>query len=1383
VPCIPDHELIRCIGKGSYGEVWLARSIVGTYRAVKVVRRKSFSDERPFEREFAGLKRFEPISRTHPGFISILHIGRNERSKFFYCIMEIADDLRSGQAIAPGKYAPRTLASELTRRVRLPLGECVEIGSSLAAALKHLHRNGLVHRDIKPSNIIFVDGLPKLADIGLVTAISEATTSLGTRGYAPPEESGHPTADLYSLGKVLYEISTGKGPERFPELPADLNELCAATQFIRFNEIILKACEANVQKRFQSAEAMRVVLSQCQDRAHTASTRDTDSRKSSRTNAVCGGERKLLTVVFVQIARTERADPEAAQSFMRGCLDIITPALQRFGGTPVQTLSDGVMAVFGGPVACEDHARRAAHSALAVQQTLGAYREDAGSNYGFGFEVRISLSTGLAISETGGPEQPPTGDVVDLAGQILNSAQPGEIVMTDATCKVVRDYFLVKELGDRRVHGKGTPLKVFELTAARHLRTRIEAGLERGLTPFVGRAKEFALLRERLADARTGHGQIVLLAGEPGLGKSRLLLEFQHSLAVGEICWLAGRSISFGSQIAYLPIIDLMRRLFGMEDGENQTQTYSRFEAEAEALGADVLPDLPFIKQLLSLDTKCENLPDMDAQQRRVKTFEALRNVILKRAQRDSVILVLEDLHWVDRTSQDFLVSLADSLSMAPILMVLTYRPGYQNPFPERSFVTRLTLQQLSDKETLEMAGQMLTDHQVPEQLRDLVLGKAEGNPFFVEEMIKSLQEAGALEPRDGSSKAGKASARIEVPDAIQDVVMSRIDRLEPSPRKALQLASVIGREFTIELLETISDLNEPLAESLQKLKSAELIYERSVFPQYTCFFKHALTQEVAYNSLLLQRRKELHCLVAAAIEELHASRLPEFYGLLAYHYERGEEWERALDYLRRAAERCHTIAAFREEAYQLGQAMAIAQRLAQPEVVSDLRGQRGVAWVKCGLWAKARPDLETALMELPPENLSRRAELLSSLAGACFWDLDVPSMQKYAIEGGVLAQSSEGRGLNDDLIAGLLSWLGAKYQMEGDLTAATELYDRALAKGAGYCSAALAMYPMALYFQGRLAEGLERARESAEAFRSFGDVFAATFGHPHLGLALASCGRYSEAARVFDEARQLGRKHEIWTFQARTLAMSAGFHLDLFDFKGNEKLAEEAREQARSAGFRPSEVSAGLDLVFNFARRGEFARAEVLARETAITAAQVGGWHQWLWQLRLQQANAEIACAAGDWRRALDYAEATIAQSLHRRAKYLVLGVETRARALAGLGRKIEAIKDLRQAVQSARKMGDPAVFLRTATTLLATEGEDSVLQETRATARRIRDQLDAEMRRHFESAQQVLLLGPLDGNVVGPMNDCAVQKPKSKKGRSPKCEEQNAGKSGSTV
>jgi tetratricopeptide (TPR) repeat protein len=747
------------------------------------------------------------------------------------------------------------------------------------------------------------------------------------------------------------------------------------------------------------------------------------------------------------------------------------------------------------------------------------------------------------------------------------------------------------------------------------------------------------------------------------------------------------------------------------------------------------------LKFLLSVPSDNEGVAEMDAQQRRVKTFEVLRNLILTKAQRGPVVVEVEDLHWIDRTSEDFLVSFADSLSMAPVLMLLSYRPGYRNPFPERSFITRLMLQPLSASESLELATRCLTRTALPEEVRQLVLAKAEGNPFFVEELIKSLTEIGALRPQKGTSRPSETLSLSQVPDTIQDVIMSRIDRLEASPKRTLQLASVIGREFAVSLLETIADLEEPLADSLQKLKSLELIYERSVFPEHTCFFKHALTQEVAYNSLLVQHRKQLHCLVAAAIEELNAARLPEYYGLLAHHYERGEEWDRALDYLRRAAERSRGVGAHREEAFHLGQAIAVAARLGQSEIVTSLRGQRGTAWVKAGLWTEARPELEAVLAELPRENRANRAELLASLAGACFWGLDVPGMQRCAEEGHALA-TEVGR---EDLIAESLTWLGACQQALGNLTSAAEFFERARTRGGGCFSAALANYPLTLYLHGRLQPALERAREAIEKFRSLSDFFAATFGHPHFGLVLAGCGRYAEAARIFSEARELGQKYEIWAFHARAVAMSAGFHLDVFDWEGHEALAQQAREHARSAPFRPSEVSADVDLVFNYARRGEVSRAETLVKDAGTLAAQIGGWHQWLWSLRLKQARAEIAFARGDWSDALTLASAAIAECESRgRAKYVVAGLETRGKSFAALGRVHEALDDFRRAVQLARAMGDPALLLRASSSLLATEGDDALLSEARATARRIISELpNAEMRRRFESAEPVRLLG----------------------------------------
>jgi hypothetical protein len=293
-PHVPDHDLVRCVGQGSYGAVWLARNVMGTFRAVKVVFRSTFGSERPYEREFSGVQKFEPISRSHPGLVSILHVGRNTDSGYFYCVMEAADDLVSGRQIDPAKYAPRTLSSETRKHSRLPLAECLQIGVSLASALTYLHQRGLVHRDIKPSNIIFVEGVPKFADVGLVTDIGQKATFVGTEGYIPPEGPGAPGADLYSLGKVLYEIALGQTPDQFPELPSRLRELDEAPGLMQLNEVILKACAPRPEKRFQSAEEMRSALAALQSEQRTGS-RSTSVRPASKATA----ERKTLSVVIL----------------------------------------------------------------------------------------------------------------------------------------------------------------------------------------------------------------------------------------------------------------------------------------------------------------------------------------------------------------------------------------------------------------------------------------------------------------------------------------------------------------------------------------------------------------------------------------------------------------------------------------------------------------------------------------------------------------------------------------------------------------------------------------------------------------------------------------------------------------------------------------------------------------------------------------------------------------------------------------------------------------------------------------------------------------------------------------------------------------------------
>ena len=762
-----------------------------------------------------------------------------------------------------------------------------------------------------------------------------------------------------------------------------------------------------------------VQLSRCKNESVERNDNKTATRK--RRTPPHGLERKLLTALAAHAAPLGNVDLETLQSFRAACLEIMRPAVARYAGSFLESPGDAAIATFGGAVAVEEHARLATLAALEIMETLNSARAFLIGRYGFEFAIRIGLNTGLAIAPRGKGGLPPSGDAVNLASRLISLADAGQIIISDELWKVVNDYFVTSPLPEKSLQGIRMAPKL--VLSVKPVRTRIEAEAAKGLTPFVGRQKELELLNDKLALARAGKGQVLLLAGEAGMGKSRVLLEFNRTVRGHELGWVAGRSISFGGQMAYLPIIDLLRQLFRISDGDDHAAIAARIDAETRALGARMEEAAPIFKYLLSLHGGTGPASEMDAQVRRVKTFEALRNLFLTSAAASPLVIVIEDLHWADKTSEEFLLTLADSMSMAPLLMLVTYRPGHSNPFPERSFITRAMLHPLNREESLTLTAQVRSEKAVPEKFRELVVAKAEGNPFFLEEMVKSLEESGAL-------GGGAHASALRVPDTIQDVIMSRIDRLEESPRTTLQLAAVIGREFSVHLLETIADLNEPLASSLQNLKSLELIYERAIFPEPICIFRHALTQEVAYNSLLLQRRKELHCLVAAALEEIHASRLPEFYELLAYHYERGEEWERGLDYVRRAAEQCRRVGAYREEAIQLSRAMNLATKLGQSELITELRGRRGAARVKIGMFTDAKPDLEAALAELPVENRGRRAELLLCLAGASFWGLDTPGTQKYGAEGYAQAEAA-GR---DDLMAEGLTYLGASQQSLGNL-------------------------------------------------------------------------------------------------------------------------------------------------------------------------------------------------------------------------------------------------------------------------------------------------------------------------------------------------------------
>jgi tetratricopeptide (TPR) repeat protein len=508
------------------------------------------------------------------------------------------------------------------------------------------------------------------------------------------------------------------------------------------------------------------------------------------------------------------------------------------------------------------------------------------------------------------------------------------------------------------------------------------------------------------------------------------------------------------------------------------------------------------------------------------------------------------------------------------------------------------------------------------------------------------------------------------------------------------------------------------LQTQLAQLQDLQLL-SRILDEELTYAFKHALTQEAVYQSLLFKTRQDLHHAVAVTYEQLYANSADENAALLAYHFELAQDSEKALHYLQRAARWARRAAAHREEAALLGRAIVLAEQTGQPVLAAELHAQRGHAFTSLTQWANARTELEAALAGLPTEHAVERAQVLADLAIVCHWLLDVPTTRRYANEALTLAEQL-GR---EDLAAGALCALALADSSDGLTQAGLKNFELAFARAGNPRTLALAagqeMYGIIQYWFGDFQQSIDRERAAVRLAEELND--SATFMRAlgDLGLALMGSGRYAEALQTFAETREFGRKHDLLTWTARAIAMESGCHLELYDFRGAETLAEEARDLARSSNFIGPVVSAGIDLLFNYARRWEPGLAQRLVPEVGAEVERGKGSHEWLWRMRFAQVRAELALAQQNWAEAFTAADEAISRGRATgRVKYIVAGMVVRGQALANQGHRDKALGDLRTAVKRARKLGDPGVFLRAAAALLAVEGDDTVSAEARAVA-----------------------------------------------------------------
>jgi class 3 adenylate cyclase/tetratricopeptide (TPR) repeat protein len=660
--------------------------------------------------------------------------------------------------------------------------------------------------------------------------------------------------------------------------------------------------------------------------------------------AALEGERKQVTVLFADLKGSMELladrDPEEARKILDPVLEMMMEAVHRYEGTVNQVMGDGIMALFGAPLAHEDHAVRACYAALRMQEGVRRYSEQLRRAQGVEAQIRIGLNSGEVVVRSVGSDlrmdYTAVGQTTHLAARMEQLATPGTVRLTGETLQLAEGYVEVRALGPIPVKGLSDPIEIFELTGAGQARTRLQVAALRGFTRFVGRDAEVEHLRRVLGQASAGFGQAVAIVGEAGVGKSRLTYEFTRSHRVHDWLILEASSVSYGKATSYLPVIDLLKGYFKIGDRDSHREM--RDKVMGRVLGLDRALELllPPLLALLDVPVDDATWQTLDPPRRRQRTLDAVKRLLLRESQVQPLLLVFEDLHWIDGETQVLLDNLVDSLGSARLLLLVNYRPEYQHGWSSKTSYSQMRLDALPVETAGELLEALLGNDPGLAPLKQLLVKR--GNPFFLEETVRTLVETKALDGSRGRYRLTQPLQALLVPQTVQTILTARIDRLSPEDKRLLQTASVVGKDVPFALLQPIAELpDETLRGGLDRLRAAEFVYEAGLFPDLEYTFKHALTHEVAYGSLLHERRRRLHARIVEAIETLSRNRQGEQIERLAHHALRGELWDKAVAYLRQAGLRAMARGAYREAIPHLEQALGALRHLSQTRETTEL--------------------------------------------------------------------------------------------------------------------------------------------------------------------------------------------------------------------------------------------------------------------------------------------------------------------------------------------------------------------------------------------------------------------------------------------------------------
>src|SRR5262244_3985048 len=889
------------------------------------------------------------------------------------------------------------------------------------------------------------------------------------------------------------------------------------------------------------------------------------------------GERKQVTVLFADIRGStsllEGLDPEEAQKIIDPVLRVMMDAVHRYEGTVNQVLGDGIMALFGAPLAHEDHAVRACYTALAMQEEMRRYRRKLGQSEESGLQIGIGLNSGevvvSSISNDLNVDYSALGHTTHMAARMQELAAGGTTLMTASTLRQTEGFVQVKSLGAVQVKGVSRPVEAFEVVTATTARTRVQAAAVRGLTPLVGRRREIEVFGKLMEEAGSGKGQILAIVGEPGLGKSRLVHEFtRHQLRPGWLV-LEGASVSYGKATPYFPLIEMLRRYFQIADGEGSEGIQDRVVMHIleldntfkdaippilSLLGAlpdEVHPSAPWT-QFKELIDATERYLGMDPQQRRRYTFEAIKRVLVRESQRQALLIVFEDLHWIDSETQAFLDSFVESLPMARLVLVVDYRPEYSHSWGDKTYYRQIRVDPLQPASAEELLQYLLGSNKDLAPLKELLMHRTEGNPFFAEESVRSLVETGVLVGEKGAYRPGLRIDEIRIPNTIQNVLADRIDRLPLEEKRLLQIAAVIGVIVPRPLLRAVAELPEDeLYACLAKLQSAEFIHETNLFPEVEYSFKHALTNEVAYGALLHDRRTWLHARTVSALEMIAGGNLDDYVETLAHHAFEGELWEKAVFFLRQAGAKAtkrfanvETVAFLKRALESLGKLSKNQQNIEQAiDIRLDLRNALFLIGEFESLYNYLREAESLAETLGDQRRLGRVLNFLVSYFG-------LTGKHDQAIIHGRRALSS-----NKDcaeLNSVSYYYLGQAYHHKGDYHQSIDMLKRTLSlvsagpdKYEHFGTTSIISVISRVWLVQSLAElgsfrdGISYARDAIHIAEEARQAYCLAYAFCSLGFLLLVKGDFEEAVPALEKAQRICDESEI-----KVLLTHVGAHL-----------------------------------------------------------------------------------------------------------------------------------------------------------------------------------------------------------------------------------------------